>query len=183
MKKLFLSILFIVFATYNVSAQKKGDFYLGGILGVVTDSAFISGGNGSTTVTQFDIIPEIGYFVADRFMVGLGLGYGITAGDYTNHSLVIAPEISYFAPLCKNLYYTPAFEFGFVYANSDGYGLPGLGIGLTLVGLEFRPTEHFGFSASLVSLNYTMLSRHGVTLNSIDFNFCTNPYIGFKYYF
>lgn len=183
MKKLILSILFIAFAAYNVSAQQKGDFYFGGNFGVNVGSSSISGGDGSVTATQFNIIPEVGYFVADRFMIGFGIGYGISAGDTTTHALTIAPKISYFAPLCKNLYYTPSFEIGFAYANSEGFGLPGLGIGLTLVGLEFRPTEHFGFSASLLSLNYVMLSRYGVTLNNLDFDLCTNPTIGFKYYF
>jgi hypothetical protein len=62
----------------------------------------------------------------------------------------------------------------------SGGAHPGLGVGLHLFSMEFRPTKHFGFTANLASLNFVALANAGTALN-IDLGL--NPTFGVKYYF
>ncbi len=182
MKKLVIILLAIVGLSMNhATAQQKGDLYLGGNIGVYVSSVSVLGE--SASATEFGIAPEIGYFVTDRFMLGLGVSYGITSGDAATHSFTIGPKFSYYAPLCDKLYYTPTLEIAFAYGSSENLNMPGFGIGLSCFGLEFRPSKHFGLSASILSVNYVMLSRYGVTINNVGLNISASPTVGFKYYF
>ena len=56
----------------------------------------------------------------------------------------------------------------------------GVGVGLQLFSMEFRPTKHFGFTANLASLNFVALASAG---SALTFNLGVNPTVGFKYYF
>lgn len=183
MTKKLLTTLVALFAisVSMVSAQQKGDFYVGGNLGLSTSSAIIQGE--SVTATEFAIQPNVGYFVADNLMVGLGIGYSVTGGDGATHLLTVGPKLSYFVPVCDKLYYTPSLDILFCYAASDGYGVPGFGLGLNIVGFEYRPTKRIGLSASVLSFDYAMLSKEGITLNTIDFGLTLSPNIGLKFYF
>lgn len=182
MKKLFSTlIVLLVMSVSTVFAQQKGDIYIGGNFGVGVTSAIIEGE--SATAVEFAIQPNMGYFVADKFMIGFGLGYSISGGDGTTHALTLGPKLSYFVPLCDKLYYTPSLDILFCCAASDGYSIPGFGLGANIVGFEYQPTEHIGLSASLLSLDYVMLSKDGLTINTVDFGLTLSPSIGFKYYF
>lgn len=182
MRKLLSTLLaLLVVSVSTVSAQQKGDIYVGGNLGVNVASVIMDGE--SATAAEFAIQPNVGFFVADKFMVGLGLGYSVTGGDGATHTLTVGPKLSYFVPLCDKLYYTPSLDLLFCYAASDGYGFPGFGLGVNIVGLEYKPTERIGLSASLLSLDYVMLSNEWVTVNTVDFGLTFSPSIGFKYYF
>lgn len=182
MKKL-LTTLVTLFAisVSMVSAQQKGDFYVGGNLGFSTSSVIIKGE--SATATEFAIQPHVGYFVADNLMVGLGIGYSVAGGDGATHSLAVGPKLSYFVPMCDKLFYTPSLDVLFCYAASEGYGVPGFGLGLNIAGFEYRPTKRVGLSASVLSFDYVMLSKEGLTVNTIDFGLTFSPSIGLKFYF
>lgn len=52
-----------------------------------------------------------------------------------------------------------------------------------MVGFEYQPTERIGLTASMLSLDYVMLSKDGLTLNTVDFGLTFSPSVGFKYYF
>lgn len=182
MKKLFSTLLtLLVISLSTVSAQQKGDIYVGGNLGFGVTSAIVEGE--SATAAEFALQPNVGYFVADKFMVGFGLGYSVTGGDGATHTLTLGPKLSYFVPICDKLYYTPSLDILFCCVASDGYSIPGFGLGANIVGFEYQPTEHIGLSASLLSLDYVMLSKEGLTLNTVDFGLTLSPSIGFKYYF
>lgn len=188
--KRFFVILVCVFATiFTVSAQKKGDIYVGGNLGIGVShaSATYKGYNDSAAATaiDFSLAPNIGIFVADNFMVGLGLSYGVESSDedIVIHSLFVGPSLSYYLPLGKHWYYTPTLDLGFCYAASDGEGVPGFGLGLSVVGLEYRPTPNIGISGSLLSLDYMLLARDGLKVNMVDFGLKLNPTVGLKFYF
>ena len=62
--------------------------------------------------------------------------------------------------------HTPGLELGFALAAMDGLSLPGFAMALHLFTLEFRPTEHFGFSANLLSLDFAALSKNGITAST-----------------
>ena len=180
MKKLLLTAIALM-VVMGAFAQQKGDIYIGGNLGVGVTSTIME--SESATAVEFTIQPNMGYFVADKFMIGFGLGYSILGGDGTTHTLTLGPKLSYFVPLCDKLYYTPSLDILFCCAVLDGYSIPGFGLGANIVGFEYQPTEHIGLSASLLSLDYVMLSKNGLTLNTVDFGLTLSPSIGFKYYF
>lgn len=182
MKKQILILLAIfVVSVSMVSAQKRGDLYVGGGIGFGVTSAILDGE--SAAVAEFEISPNVGYFVADKLMVGFGVGYSVTGGDGATHTLALGPKVSYFVPLCDKLYYTPSLDILFCCAASDGISIPGFGLGVNIVGFEYKPTEHVGLSASVLSLDYVLLSKERLRLNTIDFGFTFSPSIGFKYYF
>ncbi|MBR5283086.1 MAG: outer membrane beta-barrel protein [Alistipes sp.] len=183
MKKIFLStITILVLSICNANAQKQGDVYFGGTIGVGTSTMSVSKVN--TSNFQATITPEVGFFIADKLRLSINLSYGLVSedGDIT-HALTAGPTLAYYLPICENLYYTPHFEIGFSYANYGGYEFAGFGVGISALGLEFRPTQHFGFSADLLSFNYIRLLDNKYTINNFNFGLAINPTIGFKYYF
>lgn len=182
MKKLFYALVaLLALSVTSVSAQQKGDIYVGGDLGFSVSSVSVSGE--SVTATEFGIQPSVGVFLADRFLLGFSLGYNVTGGDGATHTLALGPRVGYYVPLCKNLYYTPTLDLLFCHVSSEGYGVPGFGLGVNLFGLEYRPTERIGLSASLLSLDYVLLSKEGVTIHTVDFGLSLSPRIGAKFYF
>lgn len=183
MRKLFYCLVAVLaLSVYDASAQKKGDLYVGAGLGLGTSSAIL--GDMSVTDVSFNIVPEVGYFVADRFMVGFGVGYDLMAsGGDVQHGLALGPQFAYYVPLCDKLYYTPSLQLAFCLVAADGAAVPGFGLGATLAGVEYRPTERIGLSASLLSLNYKLLSSDGITLHNVDLGLSISPKVGVKFYF
>ncbi len=163
-------------------AQNKGDVFVGGIAGVGTSTNFING-ESSSTITNVNAAIELGYFVADKLKIGAEIGYALSAGDTDVHALMIGPNMTYYAKLAEKLYYTPSIFVGFALGIADGISMPGIGVGLNLFGLEFRPTRRFGFTASLASINYVALFEEEITSSTLGINIGINPSVGFKYYF
>lgn len=178
--KRFLTLLVAVLLCSSAAfAQNKGDKYIGGNIGLTIQSAGTSDGDGGVAA-GIGFAPEFGYFVGKNFRLGASIGYELSAGT---HTFTIAPNFAYYARLCDGLYYTPGLSVGFALAAAEGMAIPGFALGLELFSLEFRPSEHFGFSANLVSLNVVALSKYGVTMGGVGFNLGVNPTVSFKYYF
>jgi hypothetical protein len=170
MKRFIIVAAAIILSCGALSAQNKGDIYFGGMTCLAIQAG--DGGVGA----GFSIQPEFGGFVADRCRLGISIGYAISGGI---HSFTACPNFAYYIRLCDNVYYTPGIEAGFVMAVSGG-AYPGLGVGLHLFSMEFRPTKHFGFTANLASVNFVALASAG---SSINFDLGLNPTVGIKYYF
>ncbi|MBO7314951.1 MAG: outer membrane beta-barrel protein [Alistipes sp.] len=181
--KIAIYVLLAVFtlSTTAASAQMKGDKFVGGDFGLGVTSNVLLGD--SATAVEFGIQPNVGFFVADNFMLGFSLGYSVQGGDGATHTLMVGPKISYYVPLCDKLYYTPSVDAVFCYAATDGYGFPGFGLELNILGLEYRPTQRIGLSASLLSFDYVLLSRDGLSLHTISLGLSINPKVGVKLYF
>ena len=177
------TLAFLSVSALTVSAQNKGDKYVGGMLGVGVSASFVE--DISATATNVGIAPEFGYFVADKFKVGAGIGYSLNISGATSHALTVCPNVAYYVKLCNNFYYTPTFEIGFAYGHSEGLNGVGFGLGLSIAGFEFRPSTHFGLSVNLLSLSYVFLSYpdYGLNSNNVTFNLGVNPSVGVKYYF
>ena len=169
MKRFFIVAVAILLGCSVVSAQKKGDKYFGGMTGIA-----IQAGDG--VGAGFIIQPEFGGFVADKCKLGISAGYAISGGI---HTFTLTPNFSYYIRLCDNVYYTPGIEAGFAMAAAGGAVAAGVGVGLQLFSMEFRPTKHFGFTANLVSLNF--VGMEGAA--AINFDLGVNPTVGLKYYF
>ena len=169
MKRFFIVVVAILLGCSVVSAQQKGDKYFGGMTGIA-----IQAGDG--VGAGFIIQPEFGGFVADKCKLGISAGYAISGGI---HTFTLTPNFSYYVRLCDNVYYTPGIEAGFAMAAARGAVAAGVGVGLQLFSMEFRPTKHFGFTANLVSLNF--VGMEGAA--AINFDLGVNPTVGLKYYF
>ena len=169
MKRFFIVVVAILLGCSVVSAQQKGDKYFGGMTGIA-----IQAGDG--VGAGFIIQPEFGGFVADKCKLGISAGYAISGGI---HTFTLTPNFSYYVRLCDNVYYTPGIEAGFAMAAAGGAVAAGVGVGLQLFSMEFRPTKHFGFTANLVSLNF--VGMEGAA--AINFDLGVNPTVGIRYYF
>ena len=169
MKRFFIVVVAILLGCSVVSAQQKGDKYFGGMAGIA-----IQAGDG--VGAGFIIQPEFGGFVADKCKLGISAGYAISGGI---HTFTLTPNFSYYVRLCDNVYYTPGIEAGFAMAAAEGAVAAGVGVGLQLFSMEFRPTKHFGFTANLVSLNF--VGMEGAA--AINFDLGVNPTVGLRYYF
>ncbi len=172
----------VALSVSTASAQRKGDVVVNANLGLGVSSLVIEGS--SATGVEFGIGAEVGYFVANNFKVGLGVAYDVEGGDgNTVHAFNIGPSLSYYVALSKNLYYTPKLDLAFCVGSYSDEAFPGFGLGLSVANFEYRPTERVGISASLLSLNYVLLSKNGLTLNNVDLSITLSPRIGFSYYF
>ena len=169
MKRFFIIVVAILLGCSVVSAQQKGDKYFGGMTGIA-----IQAGDG--VGAGFIIQPEFGGFVADKCKLGISAGYAISGGI---HTFTLTPNFSYYVRLCDNVYYTPGIEAGFAMAAAGGAVAAGVGVGLQLFSMEFRPTKHFGFTANLISLNF--VGMEGAA--AINFDLGVNPTVGIRYYF
>lgn len=118
MKKLFFCALAAIVSLQVASAQKRGEMYVGGSLGVTTASASIDGV--SASATTFGFAPEFGYFVADRLRLSGSIAYNLTSSGDTSHALTIGPSVAYYVRLCDRFYYTPEAGIGFAYASAYG---------------------------------------------------------------
>lgn len=177
-RSLLLVVALCLLSSWGVSAQKRGDMYIGGSAGLAVSAQFVDGI--SAAGVGVEIAPEFGYFVNDHLKLGANLGY---AYQSEINILTLGPDLTYYIPLCEGLYYTPGVTCQFAMAIVDGMGLLGVGAGLNLFALEFRPTKHFGFSASVVSLTYVGLFKSYASLNTVSFGLGVSPSVGFKYYF
>ena len=169
MKRFIIVVVAILLGCSVVSAQQKGDKYFGGMAGIA-----IQAGDG--VGAGFIIQPEFGGFVADKCKLGISAGYAVSGGI---HTFTLTPNFSYYVRLCDNVYYTPGIEAGFAMAAAEGAVAAGVGVGLQLFSMEFRPTKHFGFTANLVSLNF--VGMEGAA--AINFDLGVNPTVGLRYYF
>ncbi len=182
MKRILLIILCMTASMTTLYAQNKGDIFLGGIAGGGISTNFIDG-QADASIANVNATIEVGYFVANRLKIGAEVGYALTAGDSNIHVLTIGPNMTYYAKLAEKLYYTPSLTVCFALGFADGISIPGLGVGLNLFSMEFRPTRRLGFTASLASMNYVALSDEGITSSTLGINIGINPSVGFKYYF
>lgn len=182
MKKILFCIVAIAaLSISSASAQQKGDMSVNANLGLGISAVAVDGS--SATAVEFGIGAEFGYFVADKLKIGVGFAYDVVGGDDATHAFGIGPSLSYYVTVCKNLYYAPKLDLAFCIGANDGESIPGFGLGLALANFEFRPTEHIGLSASLLSLDYVLLSKYGVNINNVDFSLSLSPKLGFAYYF
>ena len=184
MKKLLCCTLFIFVSCTIVSAQKQGEMFVGGIMGVSTAS--FSADDTDNSNTYFRLAPEFGYFVRDKLRIGGSLGYSFAPLEgRTTHTLTLGPNIAYYFKLCDRIYYAPEVGLRFAYASFDGVSGFGLDTEFKLGAFEYCHSGKWGIALNLMSLNYTTLSFSGenATSNDIKFQLGISPTVGFRYYF
>lgn len=186
MKRIIVSLLALLAVT-TLSAQRKGEMYAGGSLGLGV-SSLISGGV-TASAAALEVAPEFGYFAAKNFKIGAHISYGLEKGDPSTHTLQIMPNVAYYIKITDKFYYTPGAEIGFVCGVKEKVAMPGFGVGLSLGSFEFRPTERLGLSVNLLSLEYMLMTYRDknydfkLNMNAVNFRLGTTPSVGVKYYF
>lgn len=204
MKKITILMLLVMMSGINVLfAQSKGDMYVGTMLGMAisqhTDK-YDNTKDKDKPWIKLEIDPGFHYFVADNFRIGAQMGFATESQKYDdnrkykNGSFIAGGVAAYYFELADNFYFTPELGFYFAHAkHTDEVGSTstdsksnGFLLQFLPAMLEFRPTTHFGFSASLLGLELTHLkSKQDPKAKSNDFSFALGlaPHIGLKYYF
>lgn len=197
MKKISVLCLFVLATTVATLAQtSKGTISIGGNISV---NATRSENNGNEIKNStFTFAPGVGYFVADKFMVGAELSFSQSKTDapnnhtgQTNFSL---------GPFARYYIFTKNEQFGFYGQAGFSFGAgkwdPNVGndtksrsFGTYLrPGFTWFPTEHWGvdFQVTLLSFNSTDPNKDNDDdkVNTVNFGLNTlSPSLGVRYYF
>ena len=126
----------LVMGTAALSAQEKGDFTVGGMIGVQggSSAATVSYQNESQKVktpgtTSLGFSLQFSYFVIDNLELSAGLEYDMSKELYdedndknyfnTTHIAMFTIGVNYYIPIVKDvLFYTPGVQFGFEAAHT-----------------------------------------------------------------
>lgn len=151
---------------------------------------------------------EFGWFFADNWKLGVNIQYALDSNPYEknngkwlrqNTNLVFAgPQLAYYLKISDGFYYTPQIAaFGLLGTTkteaqriSEIKDVFGYGFELAPGAFEFRPTSHFAFSVSFLSLGYTHTKMkangqydHDIKTDTITYDLAIQPSIGLRYYF
>ena len=199
----------VIISCGSVSAQKKGDVSIGGIIGISGGySGIRSDGNGTPSSTDFNAGAEFGWFFADNWRLGASMQYALNSNPYEksgdgwlrqNTNLVlVGPELAYYLKIRDGFFFTPRVAvFGTIGSvkveTKDIYvskNVVGYGVDLAPGAFEFRPTSHFAFSVSFLTLGYSFTNIKKVGQNDYDikndaatYDLAIQPSIGLRYYF
>ena len=184
----------LVMGTAALSAQEKGDFTVGGMIGVQggSSAATVSYQNESQKVktpgtTSLGFSPQFSYFVIDNLELSAGLEYDMSKELYdedndknyfnTTHIAMFTIGVNYYIPIVKDvLFYTPGVQFGF---GGGSYVTPAVNTDLNSDNY-YNGTETtsipfaFGFSADLGKFEFKPVDFLGITLNVLDLSVLYN---------
>ena len=129
MKKLIVAFIFLIsanliFAQYTA----KGNFMVGGTTGFSTAKSTVENNTdgvsvGGTRTTQFNLTPNLGYFLTDDFALGLRMDYAKNKIKYNDGSVdasnnsIFGPFVRYYLPTTTNR--TLFFGAGVGFGNSS----------------------------------------------------------------
>lgn len=193
----------------SVSAQKKGEVSIGGIIGISGGySSVRSAESGTPASTSFSAGGEFGWFFADNWRLGASVQYALESNPYDESSdgwlrqntnlVLVGPDLTYYLKIRDGFFFTPGVAmFGTVGSvkveTRDIYvskNVVGYGVELAPGAFEFRPTPHFAFSVSFLTLGYSFTNIKKVGQNDYDvktdvltYNLAIQPSIGLRYYF
>ena len=205
MKKLLLSITAVCAIVLSSSAQtEKGNFLLGGTASYESTKSDLDGAKADQNL---NLVPNLGYFVADNFALGTGVGYnysksGTASATGQNEAVVVNPFGRYYVGLGEQFKFfgqaSVPMAFGTVKstdANGDAGDKVGssTSIGVALSpGFAYYPTKKVGIELSLRGASYNDYSVKDASDNEISgagsekFSIGTNfftPQIGIQFQF
>jgi len=107
MKNLFLTLTAVTALSLAANAQtEKGKFIVGGQVGFETSKTKDT----DNKSTGFSINPTVGYFVADNWAVGTGIGYGWSKEEFTTNP-TLKTDAFKVAPFVRNYVGEGQFKF------------------------------------------------------------------------
>jgi hypothetical protein len=202
MKKYLFTLLFFAIAAAASAQVGKGQFYIGGSLNYNYDeagtSSVITYPQGTTyynngKVTNFQLSPDFGFFLTDKWAIGIQLGYTRTSGTETNQyvaadntstsfnstdkystdALGIGIHLRYYCMFTDKFGFFP--QFGVTTSNN----LKDFNTGTLSIGgnpnFVFFPTKHLGINLGFGNLAYNMDYK----TKDKNFNLGLNTNIGF----
>lgn len=209
------AILIVTLALFSASlfAQVKGDkLFLGGATASL-GSMKMSVTNGNQSVnskeplsTTFGLQAGLGYFVADNFMLGIGIGGYYQADPTTDigtqwlrnktYTGTLNPFIAYYYKITDRFYYTPEFGIGLSLGKtemeqsatqSSSYKAYGISVYGNLCAFEVKATDKLSFGFSMATLEYQHL-KMPAAVNNLDvignqIAFALNKMTVFAYYY
>lgn len=205
MKKLILSITAVIAIISVSTAQtEKGKILLGGTASYQSSK---SDADGAKAAENLNLLPNIGYFVADNFAVGTGVGYSYSKADVAsvagqNEAFVVSPFGRYYVPLTEKFKFfgqaSVPMAFGTVKAtdaNGDTGSKTGssTSIGVAVSpGFAFFPTSKIGIEFAFNGASYNSYKVKDSNDNDVkgagseDFSIGTSfftPQIGVQFHF
>ena len=206
-KTLLFSLLtsaILLFSANTMEAQtKKGNFMVGGEVGLSTSSSSVTVDGSEkegSSATQFNIAPSVGYFFVDNFAAGIGVDYTLSTvknnnRDELDSDLLFGPYMRYYIPFGDKAIF---FEADFGYGNStDNITIDneqqnaitnvfavGIGPGFTIfsndnIGIEALAKYNFASSNSILKANGFETSSNSIT-HAFDFSVGIQVYLGRK---
>ena len=205
MKKLILSVTAVCAIIFSASAQtEKGTFLLGGTASYQSTK---SDADGAKADQNLNLVPNLGYFVADNFALGTGVGYnyskvGTASPVGQNEAVAVRPFGRYYVNLSEQFKFfgqaSVPMAFGTVKAtdaNGDAGDKVGTStsIGVALSpGFAYFPTKKIGIEFAFQGASYNNYSVEDANNNDIngagreDFSVGTSfftPQIGLQFHF
>lgn len=205
MKKIILTIALAVVMVVSASAQKAGDQNIGVSFGYETskNTFVVSTDSNSTTQREpaensISVGLEYNRFLVDNLRVGFGVSYRTvreSGSDDNVNTTIIAPSVSYYFPMAKNLYYTPGVSAGYATINNiekrgdreykENYN--GYIVGVSLLAFEYRYSERLAVNLNVGTFQYSSLSQKEdditYTSNSAIIDVLANASVGVSLYF
>lgn len=164
MKKLFLLSTAILFTVAAQAQTDRGSFLIGG---QVNYSSIKSDAENAKATETFNIIPNVGYFVADNIAVGTGIGYQYAQvpGERAvkDQAFLVSPFGRYYVGEDSRFKFfgqlSVPLGFGSVREALDGGDFEKVGssttIGVNLSpGFAFFPTSRVGIEFALNGISY-----------------------------
>ena len=205
MKKLVIFIG-VAFLSLSVFAQDKGEKFVefAGYSWFGNTKTKASNGHqyATSTVpsnTYYGFETSFGYFVAKRFLLGLGAGVGYSKVPdrqensewlfVSNTALWLKPYLSYYVKLADRFFYKPRIGMAFELGNSkynetlyltEKYPYKSLGFYVDFFALEYRVDQHFAIGTNVGQLSMAKsvmnIGASGTTVTTkqwhFDFNSC-----------
>ncbi len=180
----------------------QGSLMVGGGLSF-SSSTFKSGTTTSDPVTSFSITPRVGYFIADRFVAGLQLGYSTAnynlfdddEDEGNTRALSIGPYVRYFVPFGEDkfaFYVQGDFLYGTARFKPEGTStdpdpIQTINVGIS-PGFTFFPAEKLGIDLQLSGFQFenSSIGDGNTKSSSTDISFgieSLSPSIGVNLFF
>ena len=198
MKKLFLTLSAAIAVTFAANAQtEKGKTILGGNVSYDYTKVKDADAEGHS----LNIQPTVGFFVADNFAVGTGIGYGYEentglaaafAGANKVGAFTVSPfarwykgdgDFKFFGQLSVPMAWGTAKQDDTKLGNTESYGVA------VSPGFAYFPTSKIGIELSVRGLYYqntTLKPESGEKTSTNSFGLNANslaPSIGVQFYF
>lgn len=184
MKKVILAVIALTAFAANAQDGLKGKWFLMGQAGYGTQN--------DGDITNYSILPAVGYFVAPTTAVGLAIGY---AGDSDKTSgtkiegnqFIVQPLARQYWGLTDNLFFFGQASVPLVFGEvaSDKYSSVGVNVG---AGLDYFLSSHWSIETQFGFIDWTSVKPDGGNSTS-DFNIGVNSgllgglKLGVKYVF
>lgn len=176
----YLILLLLLLPLMALGQFAKGDKLIGGTLGLTSQRATDSpNGSYSRKVTNFSIMPRVGFFLNEKFALGGTFGYYLGKDE-------VSSSYSYSAGLLLRRYFTISENFFLSIEATPSYrrantNYHSIGI-LARPVLSFFPSKNWELEAGIGRVGYTYMNDNGIdvyvfNLDVGSLNFGLNYYL------